>query len=84
MTAPQVLDRDGSVLEVGSRVERVLPNSDRGGVQGIVTWAKRQVDVTWASKGGAGLSTYPAPRASLLSRTRRCPDLTLTKAKEKN
>lgn len=83
MTHPQVLDAQGAELRIGSEVKRLLPNGSAGGVPGVVTLVGHQVDVTWVARDGAiGGSTFAAPRISWLSRTRRCPDLTLATEKE--
>jgi hypothetical protein len=83
MNPPKVYDAKGRVLGLGSLVERWMAGEQRGGGQGIVTWAGQQVDVTWYALTQVSSRTYATERVSLLSRARSCPDLLLITDEEK-
>jgi hypothetical protein len=81
---PQVLDAQGAVLEVGSRVERAF-SGFTGGLLGEVDAIKSDglVWVTW-NRCTRLRSNYRGERRFSLRRSYRCPDLLITTAKEKN
>jgi hypothetical protein len=72
----RVLDAEGREIVVGSRVERAFARKT-GGITGIVTGGQRQVDVTWITRRGPALSTFPTERVRFFGSTRRCPYLLL-------
>lgn len=72
----KVLDANGVELRPAMWVERLLPNGERGGIEGCVSCIGDRVQVEWLdSDGSSHVADYDAPRISRFYLTRRCPDL---------
>lgn len=84
MTAPHVLDAQGNVLEVGSRVERAFDTGKKGCITGEVDEILKggTVAVVWNPRFLLR-SFFESDRRFSLRRSYRCPDLLITTAKEK-